>query len=143
MQGVVDDLVPIEDVVRNGFHLTAGFVAHHEIGRQTDRLTDLLKRIGGFRIGSLRSFGHAAESGDLVEELRKLAPYAGAVHATVQGFDKKGRHEKFDLAEGVAAIRSVGFLNTLAIDYIGTGDAVANIELARKALQKAIEADSA
>ena len=34
-----------------------------------------------------------------------------------------------------------GFLNTLAIDYIGTGDAVANIELARTALQNAIEAD--
>ena len=116
---------------------------HDGLTRRTDRLTDLLKRIGGFRIGSLPDFGHAAESGNLVEVLRKLAPYAGAVHATVRGFDKNGRHEKFDLAEGVAAIRSVGFLNTLAIDYIGTGDAVANIELARKALQKAIEADSA
>jgi len=116
---------------------------HVGLTRHTDRLTDLLKRIGGFRIGSLPDFGHAADTGDLVETLRKLAPYAGAVHATVQGFDKKGRHEKFDLAEGVAAIRSVGFLNTLAIDYIGTGDAVANIELARTTLQKAIEADSA
>jgi sugar phosphate isomerase/epimerase len=116
---------------------------HVGLTRHTDRLTDLLKRIGGFRIGSLPDFGHAAETGDLVETLRKLAPYAGAVHATVHGFDKKGLHEKFDLAEGVAAIRSVGFLNTLAIDYVGTGDAVANIELARAALQKAIEADSA
>ena len=116
---------------------------HDGLTCQTDRLTDLLKRIGGFRIGSLPNFGHAADSGDLVEALRKLAPYAGAVHATVEGFDKKGRHEKFDLAEGVAAIRSVGFLNTLAIDYVGTGDAVANIEQARTMLMKAIEADSA
>ncbi len=116
---------------------------HDGLTQRTDRLTDLLKRIGGFRIGSLPDFGHAAASGDLAEALRKLAPYAGAVHATVQGFDKKGRHEQFDLAEGVAAIRSVGFLNTLAIDYVGSGDAVANIELARTTLQKAIEADSA
>ena len=119
-------------------------IAPHEgLTCRTDRLTDLLKRIGGFRIGSLPDFGHAADSGDLVEALRKLAPYAGAVHATVEGFDKKGRHEKFDLAEAVKAIKSVGFLNTLAIDYVGTGDAVANIEQARTMLVKAIEADSA
>ena len=114
---------------------------HQGLTERTDRLTDLLKRIGGFRIGSLPDFGHAAASGNLVDSLRKLAPYAGAVHATVEGFDKKGRHEKFDLAAGVAAIKSVGFLNTLAIDYVGTGDAVANIEKARTMLVSAIEAD--
>jgi sugar phosphate isomerase/epimerase len=108
-----------------------------------DRLTDLLKRIGGFRIGSLPDFGHAAASGDLVDALRKLAPYAGAVHATVQGFDKKGAHQLYDLAKGVAAIRSVGFLNTLAIDYVGDGDAVDDIERARQILQQAIESDDA
>ncbi|MHC4081103.1 MAG: sugar phosphate isomerase/epimerase family protein [Planctomycetota bacterium] len=106
-----------------------------------DRLTELLKRIGGFRIGSLPDFGHAADSGDLVDSLRKLAPYAGAVHATVQGFDKKGAHCCYDLAQGVAAIRSVGFLNTLAIDYVGNGNAVDDIERARVILQRAIESD--
>ena len=59
---------------------------HTGLTGQTDRLTDLLKRIGGFRIGSLPDFGHAAESGDLVDALRKLAPYAGAVHAHGGGF---------------------------------------------------------
>jgi sugar phosphate isomerase/epimerase len=106
-----------------------------------DRLTELLKRIGGFRIGSLPDFGHAADSGNMVEALRKLAPYAGAVHATVQGFDKKGAHCSYDLAQCVAAIRSVGFLNTLAIDYVGNGDAVDDIERARVILQRAIESD--
>jgi hypothetical protein len=73
--------------------------------------------------------------------LRKLAPYAGAVHATVQGFDKKGAHRRYDLAQGVNAIRSVGFLNTLAIDYVGNGDAVDDIEKAREILQRAIDSD--
>jgi hypothetical protein len=117
-------------------------IASHEgLTASPERLTELLKRIGGFRIGSLPDFGHAAASGDLVDALRKLAPYAGAVHATVQGFNKKGVHESYDLAKGVAAIRSVGFLNTLAIDYVGTGDAVDNIEKARTILQQAIESD--
>ncbi len=40
----------------------------------------------------------------------------------------------------MAAIRSVGFVNTLAIDYVGSGDTVANIEKARQILTDAIEA---
>lgn len=106
-----------------------------------DRLTDLIKRVGGFRIGSLPNFGHAAESGDAVDALRKLAPYAGAIHATVKGFGRNGKHEGYDLGECVSAIRSVGFLNTLAIDYTGDADPVKNIEKARQVLKAAIESD--
>lgn len=106
-----------------------------------DRLTDLIKRIGGFRIGSLPSFGHAASTGDTIGTLRKLAPYAGAVHATIEGFAKSGAHKGYDLAECVTAIRSVGFVNTLAIDFRGKGDPTAQIEKARDALQQAIEAE--
>ena len=86
-------------------------------------------------------FAHAAASGDAVETLRRLTPYAGVVHATVQGFDEKGAHLGYDLAQCVAAIRSVGFLNTLSIDYVGNGDPVANIEKARVILQEAIDAE--
>jgi len=106
-----------------------------------DRLTDLIKRIGGFRIGSLPSFGHAASTGDTIGTLRKLAPYAGAVHATIEGFSKSGEHKGYDLAECVTAIRNVGFVNTLAIDFCGKGDPTPQIEMAREALQEAIEAE--
>lgn len=109
---------------------------------EPDRLTELIKRIGGFRIGSLPDFAHAASTGDAVEALRRLAPYAGAVHATVEGFTKSGRHRGCDLAACVAAIRSVGFLNTLAIDYTGEDDPVESIERARDILQAAIESES-
>lgn len=106
-----------------------------------DRLTDLIKRIGGFRIGSLPSFEHAAGSGDVVEALRKLAPYAGAVHATVHGFTKAGAHKPYDLAQCVTAIRSVGFVNTLAIDYLGDRDPIEVVDKARVALEQALEAE--
>ncbi len=105
------------------------------------RLTELLKRIGGFRIGSLPDFGHAAATGELIATLRHLAPYAGAVHATIQGFDKKGTHQGYDLAEAVQAVRSVGFVNTLAIDFVGEKDPVASIQRAREILLAAIDAD--
>ncbi len=105
-----------------------------------DRLTDLIKRIGGFRIGTLPDFGHAAKTENAVETLRKLAPYAGAVHATIQDFNEAGEHPAYDLAECVAAIRSVGFLNTLAIDHVGSGDPIAAVDRARAVLQEAIDA---
>jgi sugar phosphate isomerase/epimerase len=107
-----------------------------------DRLTDLIKRIGGFRIGSLPSFAAAARTGDAIDALRKLAPYAGAIHASVGGFNKSGRHEGYDLGDCVAAIRSVGFANTLAIEYTGDDDPVENIEHARDVLQAAIDAET-
>jgi sugar phosphate isomerase/epimerase len=106
-----------------------------------DRLTELIKRIGGFRIGSLPTFAHAASRDNAVEVLRKLAPYAGAVHASVDTFAKNGTHRGYDLTEMVFAIRSVGFVNTLAIDYVGSGDAIEDIERARQVLQEAIEAE--
>jgi hypothetical protein len=111
----------------------------------SDQLTSLIKRIGGFRIGSLPSFGAAAEAGggDPTEGLRKLAPYAGAIHATVEGFSKKGEHKGYDLSRCVAAIRSVGFLNTLAIDYTGAGDPIPSIEQARDVMQQAIDNEPA
>lgn len=109
----------------------------------TEQLTALIKRIGGFRIGSLPSFAAAAQAGagDPTEGLRKLAPYAGAIHATVEGFSKKGVHKGCDLGRCVSAIRNVGFLNTLAIDYVGEGDPIAHIEQARDVLQKAIDSE--
>ena len=109
-----------------------------------DRLTDLIKRIGGFRIGSMPTFAHSAEvgGGDPIASLRKIAPYAGAIHASVSDFTKTGKHKAgYDLGECVHAVRAVGFGGTLAIEYIGSGDAVAAIEAARTSLQEAIEAE--
>ena len=63
------------------------------------------------------------------------------VHATIGGFTKSGAHRGYDLAECVNAIRSVGFVNTLAIDYRGRGDPAEHIEKARVVLQEAIDGD--
>jgi sugar phosphate isomerase/epimerase len=129
--------------------LTLLLAPHPGLTGSPDRLAALIKRIGGFRIGSLPDFAYAAacpddgENGGFTSVLRKLAPYAGAVYATIQGFSRKGEHKGYDLAEGVRALLSVGFLNTLAIDYVGADDPVSNIEKARAILQTAIDQQNA
>lgn len=106
-----------------------------------NNLQNLIKRVGGFRIGALPSFAHAASLGDTIGVLRKLAPYAGAIHGTIQAFDRGGKHPDYDPAACIAAIGSVGFVNTVAIDYVGNGDPVKHIERARDVMQAAIEAE--
>jgi hypothetical protein len=103
------------------------------------RLADMIKKIGGFRIGSMPTFAHAAASGDPADALRRLAPYAQAVEASIKGFGKAGKHESWDLVGCLDAIRNVGYQNTLCIDYAGKTDPVGNIERARDLFAKAID----
>ena len=51
-----------------------------------ERVTELVKKIGGFRVGTLPDLADAAETDDPVAYLRKLAPYAAAVNAGVFEF---------------------------------------------------------
>lgn len=103
------------------------------------RLAEMIKKIGGFRIGSMPTFAHAAAAGDAVEVLRRLAPYAQAVEASVKGFGKTGKHDSWDLAACLEAIRNVGYQNTLCIDYAGKTDPIGNIERARDLFAHAID----
>lgn len=91
-----------------------------------ERLTDLLKKIGGFRVGTLPDFDTAAKSADGLAYLRKLVPYASTVLATSHGFEGKGdkaAHKLFDLAAYMKVVGSVGYEGSLAIDYRAGGSA--------------------
>lgn len=111
------------------------------LGDDPTKLTDLIKRVGGFRIGSLPDFGQAKRSGNAIQTLRKLAPYAGGIHATIEGFAADGSHLGPDLAECVEAISNVGYQSTLAIEYVGKGDVIADILHARDVLSSAIHGE--
>jgi hypothetical protein len=101
---------------------------------------ELIKKVGGFRIGALPSFAYAHGSGDLQGALRRVAPYASAaIEATVRTFTRAGTHKEWDLADAVSAIQSVGYGNTLCIDYVGTADPVAPIEKAMAMLAELLE----
>jgi hypothetical protein len=94
------------------------------------RLTELIKKIGGFRIGSYPSFAHAHATGDLEKTLRKLAPYAQSIEASVRGFSEDGTHDGFSLQECLESILSVGYGNTLALEFVGK-DAPGGAETAK------------
>lgn len=109
-----------------------------------EKVTDLIKKVGGFRVGTYPDFEAAAGSADPVSYLRRLTPYASAVCAATQKIDEgKGglTHPTYDIAPLVEAILSVGYDGTLAIDYRGTGDARLGVERSRMLLERLLGED--
>ena len=105
-----------------------------------ERLTELIKKVGGFRIGSLPDFRDAHLGGDFVPALRRLAPYAGAVYATLGG-RKKSDPTPYSLEEGLEAVLAVGYQNTICLHYEGTGDPTESIIAARDQFHSSLEDD--
>lgn len=107
-----------------------------------EHLTGLIRKVGGFRIGSLPDFEAASQSGDPSAYLRSLTPYASAVTAASTGFDAKGNHKAFDLSTCLEAIKSVGFEGTLSLEYRGSGDPIAAIQVTKEAIEQGLEVES-
>lgn len=51
-----------------------------------ERATELVKKVGGFRIGTYPDFQAATQSGDASAYLRRLTPFAAAVNASTVAF---------------------------------------------------------
>lgn len=100
-----------------------------------ERLTDLIKKVGGFRIGTFPDFEVASKSPDPQLYLRRLTPYAAAITAATLRFKAGKRpgesvHEPYDLAAYSGVIKAVGYTGTLSVDYRGEGDPVENLRKA-------------
>ncbi len=130
---------------------------------EPERVTELLKKIGGFRVGTLPDFKAATEAPDPAAYLRRLTPYASVVLATTYEFaepdagppdDAPGSledladmimsaevaaHSTYPLEPLIEAIGSVGFDGTLAIDYRGGGDGTLGVVRSRDAIEAALE----
>ena len=128
-----------------------------------DRVAELIKRVGGFRIGTYPDFETASKSKDPIAYLRRLAPYAWAVNASTiefvdlaeeAGLEESGNeddeldalaellaapeHVTYDLDAMVQAIAAVGYDGTLAVDYRGDAGTL-GIRQGCEALEAALE----
>lgn len=113
------------------------------ITQTPDKLTGLIRKVGGFRIGSFPDFAEAARSDDPIAYLRSLVPYASCVCATVGAFDAKGKHKGYDLGSFMEAIESVGYEAALTLDFKGTGDPIAALQAAKSAIESFLAPDVA
>ncbi len=101
-----------------------------------DQHIEIIKQIGGFRIGALPTFEFAGATGDGIEALRKLAPYAGGI---VADFPSGRGKKKIDLIEGLQAVLEVGYSNTIAVNYTGKGNVLKEIRKVTNKMQKCFD----
>jgi len=112
-----------------------------------ERVTELLKKVGGFRIGTYPDFATAAEAKDPAAYLQRLTPYATAVSASTMKFvtaagtepgdedlDTPVKHQPYDLRPLVEAVISVGYDGPLALEYRGGGDVTMGLTRSRDAI---------
>lgn len=100
-----------------------------------EKLTGLIRKVGGFRIGSFPDFEAASKTPDPIAYLRSLTPYASAVCAAVHSFDAKGKHKAYDLTAFVDAIQSVGYEAALTLEFRGKGDPVPALRAAKSLIE--------
>lgn len=104
-------------------------------------MTGLIKKVGGFRIGSLPDFEQASTLGpDITDTLRKIVPYASAVVASAGDLDSKGKHKPYDLEKCMDALLAVGYDALVAVEYRGKGDPAEGVRAIKRALEASIEA---
>lgn len=70
---------------------------------EPDDLTGLIKRVGGFRIGTFPDFAAAQRSDDPAGYLRRLTPYASVVQATTMEFGDPPEPEDTPVSEAKPA----------------------------------------
>jgi hypothetical protein len=120
---------------------------HDGLTSTPERITELIKKIGGFRVGTFPDFQAAAAAPDSTAYLRRLTPYASVVSASTQKFtpdkgadadspDASVKHGPYSLEPLVEAILSVGYDGTLAIDYRGPGDAKLGVLRSRRLFER-------
>ncbi len=90
-----------------------------------EKLTGMIRKVGGFRIGAFPDFEAASAGGPVGtanDYLRALTPYASVVSASFTAFDASGKHKGFDFEACVKAVESVGFDQTISLECRGSGD---------------------
>jgi len=113
---------------------------HAGITEAPEGLTELIRKVGGFRIGSFPDFEVAAGATDPDAYLRGLTPYASAVSISSSDFDAKGNHKAFDFLGCLKSITSVGYDGTVSLEYRGKGDPTAAIHANKAAIESHLEA---
>ncbi|MFG0256758.1 MAG: sugar phosphate isomerase/epimerase family protein [Phycisphaerales bacterium JB043] len=107
---------------------------HRGITENPERVVDIIKKVGGFRLGVLPDFADAAESADPFSYIKMLAPYAPIVLASTVKFDKKGRHTPYDIAPMCEALRVIGYNAGISLLYKGEGETDEGVDISRETL---------
>lgn len=132
----------LRDVVRAAERLELNLLLALSDGltESPERLSSLIRKVGGFRIGAFPSFAQAGASGDPGAYLKAIVPYASAVTASCGTFDPQGRHDAFHLESCMDALKAVGYDGSLAVESGSGPDAFEQIAACKEAIEAQLDA---
>jgi len=134
----------LRDVVRAAERLELNLLLSISDGLtgSPEQLSALIRKVGGFRIGSFPSFAQAAASGDPAAYLKAIVPYASAVTASCGAFDAKGKHPAFSIETCVESIQAVGYDGSLAVESKSGPKAKAQIAACKAAIETVLGSEA-
>lgn len=111
-----------------------------------EKLTELIKKVGGFRVGTFPDFETASKAPDPLAYLKRVTPYASAITAAAVRFKVGGAgkkpgeftHEPYDLRAFATVVKTVGYTGTLALDCRGDQDPVLTIARTKALLESIV-----
>jgi len=140
-----EDLVAenLRDIVRAAERLEINLLLSLSEGmtQSPEALSGLIRKVGGFRIGSFPTFAQAAAYGDAEAYLKAIVPYASAVCASCGNFDAKGKHSAFSIEKCVEAISAVGYDGSLAVESNSGPKALHQIAACKSAIESVLETE--
>lgn len=105
---------------------------HGGLSADADSLASVVAAVrqshGDNACGTLVDWGNWPDSVDRWEALRKVFPYAMAVHAKVNDIDESLNHPRFDLGRALEITREAGYDGYLGIEYEGKDDPMIGID---------------
>lgn len=104
--------------------------------QQPEQIGNLIKKVGGFRLGSFPDFLAACAADDPVTYMRRITPYGGAVNASFESGTEP-------MDELMRAVISVGYNGAVSVDAHCDGDLIGALKTVRDRLWTVIENDSA
>lgn len=110
---------------------------HGGISADADTVVHIMTELGKTHppeaFGTMPDFGNFPDDVDRYASLRKIMPFAKAVHAKFKEIDENLNHPKFDHARCVEIAREAGYGGYLGIESEGSGDPM---EAVRRAVRK-------
>ncbi|RMD63262.1 MAG: sugar phosphate isomerase/epimerase [Planctomycetota bacterium] len=88
----------------------------------SEGLSETIKKVGGFRMGSAPDFEAAAQAEDPADAVRQLTPYASCVIVSSLEFTPRGRHKAYDIVAMVRSLLELGYDGPIVIEHRGGGD---------------------
>ncbi|MCD6289799.1 MAG: sugar phosphate isomerase/epimerase [Anaerolineae bacterium] len=111
---------------------------HGGISANPDNILRVIESVNNPWIGTLPDFGNFPPEVDRFAALKKLAPYAVAVHAKAREFDETGNDPTIDTLRCIQIMEQMGYTGSYGIEFEGKEDDHTGVLKSKALIERAL-----